>query len=164
MRVGSVQEAGVADYLGAFANASFGLEPIVAKYKADGDDYSYIMAEALADRRAPIFLLVHTSAFVQTTHITAASHRHAVARSRAKHCRDAKHFAVLKQALWFAGQQNLSASAIAMYRAESRSGGNACFRSICPGAGAAAGWQRRLQRSCTRSCGRSCGATRLTRT
>lgn len=38
------------DYLGLFANAAFGLEPIVARYKAAGDDYSYIMAEALADR------------------------------------------------------------------------------------------------------------------
>jgi Vitamin B12 dependent methionine synthase, activation domain len=43
----------VSDYLGLFANAAFGLEPIVAKYKAAGDDYSYIMAEALADRCAP---------------------------------------------------------------------------------------------------------------
>lgn len=40
----------MSDYLGLFANAAFGLEPIVAKYKAAGDDYSYIMAEALADR------------------------------------------------------------------------------------------------------------------
>jgi 5-methyltetrahydrofolate--homocysteine methyltransferase len=40
----------VPDYLGLFANAAFGLEPIVQKYKAAGDDYSYIMAEALADR------------------------------------------------------------------------------------------------------------------
>ena len=47
-----LQDSGLGDYLGAFANASFGLEPIVAKYKADGDDYSYIMAEALADRHA----------------------------------------------------------------------------------------------------------------
>ena len=38
------------DYLGLFANAAFGLEPIVEKHKANGDDYSYIMAEALADR------------------------------------------------------------------------------------------------------------------
>lgn len=38
------------DYLGLFANAAFGLEPIVERYKAAGDDYSYIMAEALADR------------------------------------------------------------------------------------------------------------------
>jgi 5-methyltetrahydrofolate--homocysteine methyltransferase len=47
------QETGVSDYLGLFANAAFGLEPVVAKYKAAGDDYSYIMAEALADRCAP---------------------------------------------------------------------------------------------------------------
>ena len=43
----------MSDYLGLFANAAFGLEPIVAKYKAAGDDYSYIMAEALADRCDP---------------------------------------------------------------------------------------------------------------
>lgn len=43
----------MSDYLGLFANAAFGLEPIVAKYKAAGDDYSYIMAEALADRCTP---------------------------------------------------------------------------------------------------------------
>jgi 5-methyltetrahydrofolate--homocysteine methyltransferase len=49
------QETGVSDYLGLFANAAFGLEPIVAKYKAAGDDYSYIMAEALADRLAEAF-------------------------------------------------------------------------------------------------------------
>lgn len=44
------QDTGVGDYLGLFANAAFGLEPIVQKYKAANDDYSYIMAEALADR------------------------------------------------------------------------------------------------------------------
>jgi 5-methyltetrahydrofolate--homocysteine methyltransferase len=53
----------VKDYIGAFCNASFGLEPIVAQYKADGDDYSYIMAEALADRRAHLHLCA-------TVHVT----------------------------------------------------------------------------------------------
>lgn len=68
------QESGVPDYLGAFCNASFGLEPIVAQYKADGDDYSYIMAEALADR--------YTLPWSQTrtcfsTHIHTRAHPHA---------------------------------------------------------------------------------------
>ena len=45
-----VQGSGVEDYLGLFANASFGLEAIVERHKAAGDDYSYIMAEA---RRCP---------------------------------------------------------------------------------------------------------------
>ena len=35
-----------------FFLAALGLEPIVAAHKAAGDDYSYIMAEALADRLA----------------------------------------------------------------------------------------------------------------
>ena len=41
-----VQGSGVEDYVGLFANASFGLEAIVERHKAAGDDYSYIMAEA----------------------------------------------------------------------------------------------------------------------
>jgi 5-methyltetrahydrofolate--homocysteine methyltransferase len=49
------QASGVADWLGAFANASFGVEDLVATHKAAGDDYSYIMAEALADRLAEAF-------------------------------------------------------------------------------------------------------------
>jgi Vitamin B12 dependent methionine synthase, activation domain len=51
----ALQSSGVADYLGLFANASFGLEPIVEAYKAAGDDYNYIMAEAIADRLAEAF-------------------------------------------------------------------------------------------------------------
>ena len=43
------------DWLGLFANASFGVEDIVAQHKAANDDYSYIMAEALADRLAEAF-------------------------------------------------------------------------------------------------------------
>ena len=49
------QESGVPDWLGLFANASFGVEAIVAEHKAANDDYSYIMAEALADRLAEAF-------------------------------------------------------------------------------------------------------------
>ena len=46
-------EAGVADYVGMFAvSAGLGLEEIVAEHKAANDDYSYIMAEELADRLA----------------------------------------------------------------------------------------------------------------
>jgi len=45
----------VPDWLGLFANASFGVEAIVAEHKAANDDYSYIMAEALADRLAEAF-------------------------------------------------------------------------------------------------------------
>ena len=45
----------MADWLGAFANASFGVDELVAVHKAANDDYSYIMAEALADRLAEAF-------------------------------------------------------------------------------------------------------------
>jgi 5-methyltetrahydrofolate--homocysteine methyltransferase len=45
--------SGVADYLGAFAvTAGVGLEELVRRFKAGHDDYSAIMAEALADRLA----------------------------------------------------------------------------------------------------------------
>jgi 5-methyltetrahydrofolate--homocysteine methyltransferase len=44
------------DYLGAFAVTSgHGLKELVEKYKKDHDDYSMIMAEALADRFAEAF-------------------------------------------------------------------------------------------------------------
>ncbi len=44
---------GLADYLGAFAvTAGVGLEALVKRFKAAHDDYSAIMAEALADRLA----------------------------------------------------------------------------------------------------------------
>ena len=49
------EESGVKDYIGAFANACFGLEAITSDFKEKGDDYSYIMAEALADRLAEAF-------------------------------------------------------------------------------------------------------------
>ncbi|KAG2429238.1 hypothetical protein HXX76_011007 [Chlamydomonas incerta] len=45
--------SGVPDYVGMFAcSAGHGLEKVIEGYKAAGDDYSYIMAEALADRLA----------------------------------------------------------------------------------------------------------------
>jgi 5-methyltetrahydrofolate--homocysteine methyltransferase len=45
--------SGLKDYIGMFVNtAGLGLEKLTAKYKAAHDDYSYIMAEALADRLA----------------------------------------------------------------------------------------------------------------
>lgn len=48
--------SGVADYVGAFAVSSgFGLEKIVARAKADHNDYEEIMAKALADRLAEAF-------------------------------------------------------------------------------------------------------------
>lgn len=48
--------SGVKDYIGMFAcSAGHGLEEVVEKYKEAGDDYSYIMAEALADRLAEAF-------------------------------------------------------------------------------------------------------------
>merc|ERR1712205_209560 len=47
---------GVKDYLGMFvATAGIGLDELTAEYKAANDDYSYIMAEALADRLAEAF-------------------------------------------------------------------------------------------------------------
>ena len=47
------KHSGVKDYIGMFVNtAGLGLDTLTAKYKEDQDDYSYIMAEALADRLA----------------------------------------------------------------------------------------------------------------
>ena len=49
-------DSGRADYLGAFAvTTGIGIEDLVGEYKADQDDYSAIMAEALADRLAEAF-------------------------------------------------------------------------------------------------------------
>ena len=46
-------ESGRLDYLGAFAvTAGIGIDPIVARYEADHDDYNAIMVKALADRCA----------------------------------------------------------------------------------------------------------------
>jgi len=50
------KDSGLQDYLGMFVvSAGFGLEKLTEKYKADHDDYKYIMAEALADRLAEAF-------------------------------------------------------------------------------------------------------------
>jgi Vitamin B12 dependent methionine synthase, activation domain len=47
------KDSGVRDYLGLFVNtAGLGMETLIERYKAAQDDYSYIMAEALADRLA----------------------------------------------------------------------------------------------------------------
>jgi 5-methyltetrahydrofolate--homocysteine methyltransferase len=47
---------GLADYLGAFAvTTGHGLKELVERFKADHDDYSAILAEALADRLAEAF-------------------------------------------------------------------------------------------------------------
>jgi 5-methyltetrahydrofolate--homocysteine methyltransferase len=49
-------ESGVADYVGAFAvTAGDGVGRLVAQFEADHDDYSAIMAKALADRLAEAF-------------------------------------------------------------------------------------------------------------
>ena len=50
------RETGLADYVGAFAvTAGHGLEEIVAEFEAANDDYSAILAKALADRLAEAF-------------------------------------------------------------------------------------------------------------
>jgi 5-methyltetrahydrofolate--homocysteine methyltransferase len=50
------ESSGVADWLGAFVvTTGIGLEPRVAAYEADKDDYSSIMVKALADRLAEAF-------------------------------------------------------------------------------------------------------------
>ncbi len=56
--------SGRADYLGAFAvTAGCGIEPLVAAFKQDHDDYNAIMMEALADRLAEAFAeLLHQRA------------------------------------------------------------------------------------------------------
>ena len=47
---------GVADYVGAFAvTAGHGVDELVARFEADHDDYSAILAKALADRLAEAF-------------------------------------------------------------------------------------------------------------
>ncbi len=50
------KESGLADYIGCFAvTAGIGLEKITAAYEANHDDYSSIMAKAIADRLAEAF-------------------------------------------------------------------------------------------------------------
>ena len=47
------RESGRMDYLGLFAvTAGLRLEPLVAKFEKDNDDYNALMAKALADRLA----------------------------------------------------------------------------------------------------------------
>jgi 5-methyltetrahydrofolate--homocysteine methyltransferase len=48
--------SGKADYVGGFAvTTGHGIEPLLARFRADHDDYNAIMAEALADRLAEAF-------------------------------------------------------------------------------------------------------------
>ena len=50
------RDAGLPDYIGAFAvTAGLGLDEMVARFEADHDDYSAILAKALADRLAEAF-------------------------------------------------------------------------------------------------------------
>jgi 5-methyltetrahydrofolate--homocysteine methyltransferase len=50
------RESGLADYVGGFAvTAGLGLDELVARFERDHDDYSAIMAKALADRLAEAF-------------------------------------------------------------------------------------------------------------
>lgn len=50
------KSSGITDYIGCFAvGAGFGCEELVKKFEADHDDYSLIMAKALADRLAEAF-------------------------------------------------------------------------------------------------------------
>jgi 5-methyltetrahydrofolate--homocysteine methyltransferase len=50
------REAGVPDYVGAFAvTAGVGLDALVARFEADHDDYGAILSKALADRLAEAF-------------------------------------------------------------------------------------------------------------
>ena len=55
------RESGIADWLGVFVvTAGLGVDQLSAEYEAAGDDYSVIMAKALADRLAEAFAeLVH---------------------------------------------------------------------------------------------------------
>ena len=56
------KESGVADYMGFFAvTAGVNIEPLIAKYEADHDDYNSIMIKSVADRLAEAFAeLMHT--------------------------------------------------------------------------------------------------------
>jgi 5-methyltetrahydrofolate--homocysteine methyltransferase len=49
------KSSGLSDHLGMFVASVLGLDKVVEKYKEDQDDYSYIMAEAIADRLAEAF-------------------------------------------------------------------------------------------------------------
>jgi len=50
-----IAPAGVKDYLGMFAVSCFGCDKLVRKYESEHDDYSKIMAQALADRFVEAF-------------------------------------------------------------------------------------------------------------
>ncbi len=50
------KDSGITDYMGAFAvTAGIDIEPLVAAYEADHDDYNAIMIKAIADRFAEAF-------------------------------------------------------------------------------------------------------------
>ena len=50
------KDSNVTDYLGMFVcTAGLGLDKLTQSFKKNNDDYSYIMAEALADRLAEAF-------------------------------------------------------------------------------------------------------------
>jgi 5-methyltetrahydrofolate--homocysteine methyltransferase len=50
------KDTGLADYIGMFAvSTGFGCDELCKRYMADHDDYSVIMAKALADRLAEAF-------------------------------------------------------------------------------------------------------------
>jgi 5-methyltetrahydrofolate--homocysteine methyltransferase len=50
-----IAPAGYKDYLGMFAVSCFGCDELVTKYESENDDYSKIMAQALADRFVEAF-------------------------------------------------------------------------------------------------------------
>ncbi|GMH57686.1 hypothetical protein TrRE_jg4497 [Triparma retinervis] len=50
-----VAPAGFDDHVGAFAVSTFGCDALVKKYESENDDYSKIMAQALADRIVEAF-------------------------------------------------------------------------------------------------------------
>jgi len=50
-----IAPAGYQDHLGMFAVSCFGCDELVTKYEAENDDYSKIMAQALADRFVEAF-------------------------------------------------------------------------------------------------------------
>jgi len=50
-----VAPAGFTDHVGAFAVSTFGCDALVKKYESENDDYSKIMAQALADRIVEAF-------------------------------------------------------------------------------------------------------------
>lgn len=72
------KETGLRDYLGMFANAAFGAEALVARYKEAGDDYNHIMVDAIADRLAEVWvpvpriiitgITIRTQAFAEKLH------------------------------------------------------------------------------------------------